>query len=136
MENQDIRWKQRFEHFIGGLRQLKNANELQKERKFTELELQGAVQAFEITQELSWKVMKDFLESQGKTDLFGSKTVVREALNVGLIANGEEWLRTIESRNKTSHIYDEKEILLILEIVFNQYLSLFVDFETKMKTFL
>lgn len=136
MENQDIRWKQRFEHFIGGLRQLKNANELQKERKFTELELQGAVQAFEITQELSWKVMKDFLESQGKTDLFGSKTVVREALNVGLITNGEEWLRTIESRNKTSHIYDEKEILLILEIVFNQYLSLFVDFETKMKTFL
>ncbi|MBP6128524.1 HI0074 family nucleotidyltransferase substrate-binding subunit [Flavobacterium sp.] len=136
MENQDIRWKQRFEHFIGGLRQLKNANELQKERKFTELELQGAVQAFEITQELSWKVMKDFLESQGKTDLFGSKTVVREALNVGLIANGEEWLRTIESRNKTSHIYDEKEILLILEIVFNQYLLLFVDFETKMKTFL
>lgn len=136
MGNQDIRWKQRFEHFIGALRQLKNANELQKERKFTELELQGAVQAFEITQELSWKVMKDFLESQGKTDLFGSKTVVREALNVGLIANGEEWLRTIESRNKTSHIYDEKEILLILEIVFNQYLSLFVDFETKMKTFL
>ena len=135
MENQDIRWKQRFEHFIGGLRQLKNANELQKERKFTELELQGAVQAFEITQELSWKVMKDFLESQGKTDLFGSKTVVREALNVGLITNGEEWLRTIESRNKTSHIYDEKEILLILEIVFNQYLSLFIDFETKMKTF-
>ena len=136
MENQDIRWKQRFEHFIGGLRQLKNANELQKERKFTELELQGAVQAFEITQELSWKVMKDFLESQGKTDLFGSKTVVREALNVGLIANGEEWLRTIESRNKTSHIYDEKEILIILEIVFNQYLSLFVEFEAKMKTFL
>lgn len=136
MGNQDIRWKQRFEHFIGALRQLKNANELQKERKFTELELQGAVQAFEITQELSWKVMKDFLESQGKTDLFGSKTVVREALNVGLIANGEEWLRTIESRNKTSHIYDEKEILLILEIVFNQYLSLFVDFETKIKTFL
>ena len=135
MGNQDIRWKQRFEHFIGALRQLKNANELQKERKFTELELQGAVQAFEITQELSWKVMKDFLESQGKTDLFGSKTVVREALNVGLITNGEEWLRTIESRNKTSHIYDEKEILLILEIVFNQYLSLFIDFETKMKTF-
>jgi nucleotidyltransferase substrate binding protein (TIGR01987 family) len=80
--------------------------------------------------------MKDFLESQGKTDLFGSKTVVREALNVGLILNGEEWLKTIESRNKTSHLYDEKEILIILEIVFNQYLSIFVEFETKMKTFL
>lgn len=136
MENQDIRWKQRFQHFLGALKQLRNANELRKERAFTELELQGAIRAFEVTQELSWKVMKDFLESQGKTDLFGSKTVVREAFNVGLIANGEQWLKTIESRNKTSHIYDEKEILLILEIVFNEYLPIFIEFDSKMKTFL
>lgn len=136
MDKQDIRWKQRFEHFLGALRQLNNANDLRKERSFSELELQGAVQAFEVTQELSWKVMKDFLESQGKTDLFGSKTVVREAFNVGLILNGEQWLKTIESRNKTSHIYDESEILKILEIIFNEYLPIFKDFETKMKTFL
>ncbi len=136
MENIDTRWKQRFEHFLGALRQLKNAKDLRKERGFTELELQGAIQAFEVTQELSWKVMKDFLESQGKTDLFGSKTVVREAFNVGLISNGDQWLKTIESRNKTSHIYDEKEILMVLEIIFNEYLSIFVEFEIKMKTFL
>lgn len=136
MENKDIRWKQRFENFSGALRQLRNANEIRNQRAFTELELQGAVQSFEITQELSWKVMKDFLESEGKTDLFGSKTVVREAFNVGLITNGEQWLNTIESRNKTSHIYDQQEILLILEVIFHHYLMLFNEFETKMKTFL
>lgn len=136
MENNDIRWKQRFENFSGALRQLRNANEIKNQRAFTELELQGAVQSFEVTQELSWKVMKDFLESEGKTDLFGSKTVVREAFNVGLITNGEQWLNTIESRNKTSHIYDEQEILLILEVIFHQYLMLFNEFETKMKTLL
>jgi nucleotidyltransferase substrate binding protein (TIGR01987 family) len=136
MQNQDIRWKQRFEHFLGALKQLINANELRKKRPFTELELQGAVQAFEVTQELSWKVMKDFLEYQGKTELFGSKTVVREAFNVGLITNGELWLNTIESRNKTSHIYDENEILLILEIIFNEYLPIFIEFDFKMKTLL
>ena len=134
--SEDVRWKQRFEHFLGALKQLKNANQLQKERDFTELELQGAVQVFEVTQELSWKVMKDFLEAEGKTDLFGSKTTVREAFSAGLISNGEQWLKTIESRNKTSHIYDEKEILKILEIVFNEYLYLFTEFDTKMKTFL
>ena len=136
MENQDIRWKQRFENFLGALKQLKNANELRKQRPFTELELLGAVQAFEVTQELSWKVMKDFLEAQGGTDLFGSKTVVREAFNLGLISNGEQWLNTIESRNKTSHIYDEQEILKILEIIFDNYVPLFTDFDLKMKTFL
>lgn len=136
MENQDIRWKQRFENFLGALKQLKNANELRKQRPFTELELQGAVQAFEVTQELSWKVMKDFLEAEGRTDLFGSKTVVREAFNLGLISNCEQWLNTIESRNKTSQIYDEQETLRILEIIFDNYVPLFTDFDLKMKTFL
>ncbi len=136
MENQDIRWKQRFENYSGALKHLKNAYELKKVRDFTELELQGAVQAFEVTQELSWKVMKDFLEFQGKTDLFGSKTTVREAFNVGLITNGEHWLKTIESRNLTSQIYDENEIKKIIEIIFNEYLPLFIDFENKMKTLL
>ena len=99
MENQDIRWKQRFEHFVGAFRQLKKAKELKVEREFTELELQGVIQAFEVSQELSWKVMKDFLEEQGKIDLFGSKNAVKEAFNVGLITNGEVWFDMIRSRN-------------------------------------
>lgn len=136
MENQDIRWKQRFEHFTRAFKQLKNANELQKEREFTELELQGVIQAFEVSQELSWKVMKDFLEEQGKIDLFGSKNAVREAFNVGLITNGEVWLEMIKSRNLTSHIYDHNEILAILEVILNTYLPIFNEFENKMKTYL
>ena len=118
------------------MKQLKNAHQLQHERSFTELELLGVVQAFEVTQELSWKVMKDFLESQGKSDLFGSKTTIREAFNVGLILNGEQWLKTVESRNRTSHIYDGNEILKIIEVIFEDYLPIFIDFESKMKTFL
>lgn len=136
MENQDIRWKQRFEHFKNALKKLKNAEKLKKIRKFNELELQGVVQAFEITQELSWKVMKDFLEDQGKTDLFGSKNAVREAFNVGLISNGEVWLEMIKSRNTTSHIYDEAEILIILKIILNSYLPIFIEFEIKMNSLL
>lgn len=136
MENQDIRWKQRFEHFKNALKQLKNAEKLKKIRKFNELELQGVVQAFEVTQELSWKVMKDFLEDQGKTDLFGSKNTVREAFNVGLISNGEVWLEMIKSRNTTSHIYDEAEILIILKIILNSYLPIFIEFEIKMNSLL
>ncbi|GEL11501.1 nucleotidyltransferase substrate binding protein, HI0074 family [Flavobacterium glycines] len=136
MENQDIRWKQRFEHFVNAFKQLKNAKQLKEERDFTELELQGVIQAFEVSQELSWKVMKDFLEEQGKTDLFGSKNAVKEAFNVGLISKGDIWLDMIKSRNLTSHIYDEKEVLAILEIILNDYFPVFIDFENKMKSLL
>lgn len=136
MENQDIRWKQRFEHFVNAFKQLKNAKQLKEERDFSELELQGVIQAFEVSQELSWKVMKDFLEEQGKTDLFGSKNAVKEAFNVGLISKGEVWLDMIKSRNLTSHIYEQKEVLAILEIILNDYFPVFIDFENKMKSLL
>ena len=133
MENQDIRWKQRFENFSNAFRQLKLARNLKKERDFTELELQGVIQAFEITQELSWKVLKDFLEEQGVSDLFGSKNVVREAFNVGLISNGEIWLDMIKTRNLTSHIYDESEILKLLDVILESYIDVFLQFEENMK---
>ena len=136
MENEDIRWKQRFEHFVGAFKQLKNAKNIQSERSFTELELQGVIQAFEVTQELSWKVMKDFLEDQGKTDLFGSKNAVKEAFNVGLITNGEIWLQMIKSRNSTSHIYDKSEILVILAVILNEYFERFAEFESKINSLL
>ena len=136
MENQEVRWKQRFHNFENAFRQLKNAKQLRSERDFTELELQGVIQAFEVSQELSWKVMKDFLEEQGKTDLYGSKNAVREAFNVGLIDNGEIWFDMIKSRNLTSHIYDYSEIIAVLEIILDSYFKAFSDFETKMKTLL
>ena len=133
MESQDIRWKQRFENFLNAFKQLKSAKMLQSKRNFTELELQGVVQAFEITQELSWKVLKYFLEEQGTLDLFGSKNVVREAFNVGLISNGEVWLDMIKTRNLTSHIYDESEILKLLDVILSSYIDVFQKFEDDMK---
>ena len=136
MENENIRWKQRFENFVNALKQLKNAKKINSEREFSELELQGVIQAFEVTQELSWKVMKDFLEEQGTTELFGSKNAVKEAFNIGLITNGEIWLDMIKTRNLTSHIYDESEILKILSIVLNDYFESFIEFESKMKKYL
>ena len=80
--------------------------------------------------------MKDFLEEQGKTDLFGSKNAVKEAFNVGLIMNGEVWFDMIKSRNLTSHIYDHAEIIAIVDTILNVYVAAFIDFENKMKTFI
>jgi nucleotidyltransferase substrate binding protein (TIGR01987 family) len=68
--------------------------------------------------------------------LFGSKIAVREAFNVGLVSNGDVWFDMIKSRNLTSHIYDESEVLAILEIILNDYYPVFIDFENKMKTYL
>jgi hypothetical protein len=73
MENLDIRWKQRFNSFIKAFGQLERAVMLSKERKLTELEEQGIIQAFEYTHELAWKTLKDFLEEQGNSEFLNFK---------------------------------------------------------------
>jgi len=107
MSGQDIRWIQRFTHFLKALSQLEEAVQLAKQRPLSKLEEQGLIQAFEFTHELAWNTLKDFLESRGVQKLYGSKDATREAFKTGLIENGETWMEMINSRNLTSHIYDE-----------------------------
>ena len=132
MENKDVRWKQRFQHYVGAYEQLKNAFEIYKTRALTVLENQGVIQAFEVTQELSWKVMKDFLEYQGYDEIYGSKNAVRLAFNVKIINNGEIWMDMIKSRNLMSHTYDEDEMLKIIKIIFEDYIQEFENFKVTM----
>ena len=107
MTTQDIRWIQRFNHFIKALLQLKEAVALAQERPLSKLEEQGLIQSFEFTHELAWNTLKDFLEEHGVQNLYGSKDATREAFKTGLIENGEAWMNMIQSRNLTLHTHDE-----------------------------
>lgn len=104
----DVRWRQRFQSFQKAFAQLTAASVLAKQRSLTELEQQGLIQAFEFTHELAWNVLKDFLESRGALNLYGSKDATREAFAKGLIANGDGWMDMIAARNRSSHTYNEK----------------------------
>jgi hypothetical protein len=52
MSVQDIRWIQRFNHFVKALSQLEEAVQLAQQRPLSKLEEQGLIQAFEFTHEL------------------------------------------------------------------------------------
>ena len=75
-----------------------------------DLERDGAIQRFEFTFELSWKVIRKFLKSLGRHEISGSpKPLFRDALEEGLIDQIEEWFEFLEARNLTSHIYSKKQ---------------------------
>ena len=132
MTNQDIRWIQRFNHFLKAFVQLEKAMELAHQRSLSKLEEQGLIQAFEYTHELAWNTLKDFLESRGVRGIYGSKDTTREAFKIGLIENGEVWMDMIKSRNLTSHTYNESTAATIASAILNQYLVEFVAFQRKM----
>lgn len=54
---------------------------------------------------MAWKVMKDYAEYQGYTDIRSSRDAIRKALEMGLI-DDKQWTETIEARNLTSHNHD------------------------------
>ncbi len=130
---EDIRWKQRFTNYTKALNRLDEAVVLLQTRPLSYLEKQGLIQAFEFTFELSWKVLKDFLSYQGTDQpLYGSRDTIKTAFNVGLIDEGESWLKMLKSRNLTSHIYDEQVIDDIIREIETKYLTLFTDLQKKL----
>jgi len=121
----DIRWKQRFVNFNKALAQLEDAVTLSKQRELSRLEKQGVIQAFEFTHELAWNVLKDYLEDQGEQNIRGSKDATRYAFKVDLVSDGELWMAMIQSRNVSSHTYDEETAEALFIAIVDDYFPLF-----------
>ena len=136
MNASDVRWQQRFANYKKALDQLKNAVELSKQRSLSQLEKQGVIQAFEFTHELAWNVLKDYLQDQGNQNIKGSKDATREAFKVELIADGEQWMAMIQSRNVSSHTYDEQTAEQLVTVIIRDYFPLFEVLQTEMSKYL
>ena len=99
----DIRWQQRFANFCQALDQLET---FFQPPELNERERQGLIKAFEYCFELGWNSLRDLLLAEGNADLIGSRDTLRLAFRVGLIRDGESWLRMVQDRNLTSHTYN------------------------------
>jgi len=130
MDNNDVRWLQRFSNYkkaLSGLKEFIDKDNLNK------LEEQGMIKAFEYTYELAWTTIKDFYENQGETGLQGAKDTFRLAFNRGLISEGELWMQMITDRNNTIHTYNEKTAKEIAKNILEHHFGLFVELQDKLE---
>ena len=119
MENlKEIRWKQRFENFDKSYKLLKKYS---NQEITTELERAVIIQFFEMTFELAWKVLKDYLESEGYM-VKSPRETVKQAFQIGLIDNGHIWIDALSNRNLTTHTYDEELATKMTSEILNAYL--------------
>lgn len=98
----DIRWKQRFQNYEKAFLKLKEAME---KNNLNELERNGLVQRFEFTLDLSWKVLKDFLEEKGFQFKPSPKDTIRQAAEAAYIDYAQTLIDGLEIRNELSHDY-------------------------------
>ena len=93
----------------------------------------GVIQRFEFCTELAWKTAREYLTDQGYIDLNSPKEVMRKAYAGGLIKSEALWIEIINSRNLTSHIYDEATVQKIYDSIKNKYIAAFDELESTFK---
>ena len=123
-----VRWKQRYQNWLKSYKLLNSNLKGKKNESLDEVEKAGIIQFFEINFELSWKTIKDYMESEGYLPK-SPRECLKLAGQNEVIENVDKWLTALENRNLTSHLYDEKVVNKILDFLTINYLSLASDFK-------
>ena len=121
MSNKEIRWKQRFQNFEKSLAYLEQALDISEPDI---IQKAGLIQFFEISFELAWNVIKDYLEEQGFIEIKSPRGALKKAFETGLIADGHSWMQLLDDRNITSHAYDEATVDMIEGLIRQKYYPL------------
>jgi len=83
----------------------------------------AAIQRFEFTIELFWKLLKKVLFHE-KIDTTTPRDTLSKAYQYELIGDEKTWLQMLDDRNNTSHAYREEEAKKIFENI-KKYLPVF-----------
>jgi nucleotidyltransferase substrate binding protein (TIGR01987 family) len=93
----------------------------------------SAIKRFELTFELAWKTIKEYLGDKGIV-CRSPRDCFEQAFSLGLIQDDPMWSRMIKDRNLSVHTYNEKlaqDIYQRLKEYFNLFKSLSESLSTK-----
>ena len=79
-------------------------------------------------------MLQEYAIYPGNSEIKGSRDAVRYSAQVGLISDGFGWMEMIQSRNSSSHTYNEDTANEITEHIISKYVHLFIEFQEKMLT--
>ena len=129
----DIRWKQRFQNLKKANANLTETYDCIKTNGINKIYTMALIQAFEISFELSWKTIKDYLEYNG-INVDTPRAAIKEGFSGNILKDGQGWIEMMETRNKTSHTYKEDFAKQTAEEILNKYLPLLKELETTLET--
>lgn len=106
VDKNSIRWLQRFDNFEKAYKVFLSILEIENPNM---AEKMGLIHSFEVLFELAWKTMKDYLFSLGY-DEKSPRDTIKQAFQNGIVSNGHVWMDALNSRNETSHLYDDFKV--------------------------
>jgi len=128
-ENQDIRWKQRFDNFERAIFLLEHTLQIEEP---SDAEMAGLIKFYEMAFELAWKLMKDYLAEDGFM-IKSPRQAIKQAFQSELVADGQIWIDALQDRNLTTHTYNESIALQVIADIRDEYYSVLNQFYHDMK---
>ena len=125
MHPKETRWRQRLLDFTKSLTQLEKGL---ADGRPEEVVRAGIIQFFEMSFELAWKTLKDYLEMQGY-DIKTPRETLQQAFQLQIIADGHMWIEALEKRNLMAHTYNENTAREAESLIRNQYFKLLKNLE-------
>lgn len=82
------------------------------------------IKRFEFSIELFWKTLKRLMEFAGEQTSGSPKEILRHAYKIGWITDENSWIRLLDCRNMSTHLYDEELAKTISDEVTRDFLLL------------
>ncbi|MGN0242798.1 MAG: HI0074 family nucleotidyltransferase substrate-binding subunit [Lachnospiraceae bacterium] len=126
----ESRYINRYNTFCKSLNHLAKSRNADPDADFV---LEGTVQNYNLTFDISWKVMKDLLTKHFEMIDFamGSpREVLKKSFSVGLIED-DIWLEMLKIRNQLAHDYDGSLAKKEFDSITHEFYAVLVKFKNK-----
>ena len=123
----------KFDNFSRALANLESSNVY--EPPFEPTIQAGIVSLFQICFEQAWKTLKEMLEYHGlNTEQVSSpRKIIKLAYQNRMIADQENWLGLLDTRNELAHTYSEEDSLDAIQRIRDIYVGLFKDLHKELE---
>lgn len=117
----------KLEDFSKAIKKLEEVLRVKK----TEITRDSAIKRFELCFDLAWKSIKDYARKQG-VECYSPRECFKTAFQLKLVGYQEDWLKMIDDRNLTVHLYSEEDAEGVYSRLEN-YLQLFNRLLSRLK---
>ena len=126
------RISERIENFLRAFSIYSDAVAEYKKNCTNVLNHMALIQSFEVCFELAWKVLKDYLNTNG-INVYLPKEVIKEAFSAEVIKDGQIWIDMLNARNSTSHEYNLDKIQAIISNISAVYFDELTRFSKQVR---
>lgn len=118
----------KLDHYRANLEVLSTAGQQDLENEFV---IGGIIDKFMIQFELGWKVLKELLQYEGRSEARSGppREILKVAFQVYDFVDEDVWIAMLRDRNNMSHIYDGNAARRLAQTIIDAYIPAFQRME-------